>query len=1112
MIAREEETMMKRFSVALIIVLCCSSLATTASQSRDRPAGPYLSALTLIGRGQYEEALAALRAIIREDSGSSRAAQKILEVSGYLKATGRAKDIFEQLLREKAGNAAALYGLGLYFSGDKDFVRALEYFNKAIALDSRSPHFFQAFINASEGLKQLDVAESVLARLAGKEPGNLAPLYGLAFLRYRQGKRDEAMDVLDKAIRLDPNEPMPYRLKCDVLEGNGQNKEMLALALDKVKLCVERDPDLQIDFYIRIGKAQSVLGNYPASLEYDRKALDLAREIGNKKSEGIALGNVGVYYANTGNIPEATKLFLEKLAVMKELDDQAQQVGTLSNLGALNDWQGNVPEALKRYGEALRILEKLDDPPQKALIMGNMGAAFEKLSDYPKALDHYHQALKIFEDLKDKGDTAWMLGNIGVIATKLGNDAEALGYFEKALAILQEVGNKKYEGWALGMIGVIYKGLGQPEKSIQFLERALAIAREIGDKRLEFDHLANLGSHYREAGEYVKSAEALGQALKIAEQIGNKVSIAEAHLMLGILFRDRKDYDRSIAEYEGALELGREIGVPRTIWNSEWGLAVSYQKKGEVGEAVRHYRSALESVESVRGKLTTQEQKSGFLGETINIYEGLINLLFRLRDQEPSPEYVAESYHLAERAKARAFLELLAETKVDLASAISGELEGQEKEHEGRLTAIQDKLLDPRLDTRGREVLYKELQGVESQYLEFIRELRQKLPGYAALVYPEPCSLSEIQSRVLDGKTYLVEFFLGEDNAFLWVVSKDKVLRGLSFPREHEVFKRIRDYQTQIAQRKINFDFRLGKEIFDVLMKEALRDVPASARLIIVPDGPLLRFPFEALVTDIQGGAPKYLLEDYTISYAPSASVLAELMDRKRSEPAAQVDLLALGNPIIDVEGSTDRQLLEQLRGGARLEPLPFAEDEVSSIGRLYQQNGKSAELYVRDKALEDVVKSDANGKFKILHFATHGFVDDRIPALSGLLLASSGGPDGEDGYLRLNEIFHLRLNADLAVLSACETALGKEVKGEGMVGLTRAFFYAGARSVIASLWMVNDQSTSLLMEDLHAQYIKGADASTALRRAKLGLLRGRDSRFRHPFFWAPFVLMGASR
>jgi len=1105
--------MTKRSLTVLIIVLCCSSPASPASRGMTPSAeDPYLSALALMGRSRYEEALAVLGTMIKEDSTRGRAAQKILEISRYLKDTGRAKAIFEQLLRENPSNAAALFGLGLYFSGNEDFDRALENIKTAIARDSRSPHYFQAFVNASERSKQLAAAEAAVKDIAGKEPGNFAPLYGLAFLRYRQGKRDEALSVLDRAIRVDPAEPLAYRLKCDVLADNSQHKEMLALALDKVKLAEGRDPDLQIDFYSRISSALNVLGRYQESFEYDRKGFDLATSIGNKKSVGTTLGNMGVYYANTGNIPEAMKLFLEKLAVMKELDDRAEQVGTLSNIGALYDWQGNVPKSIENYAEALKILEKLDDRPKRGLIMGNMGAAFEKLSDYAKALDYYHQALKIFEDIKDKGDAAWILGNLGTIATKLGNDTEALAYFEKALAILQEVGNRKYEGWALGTMGVIYKRMGDPQKSIQFLERALTIAREIGDKRIEVDHLANIGSHYQEAGDYEKSAESLLQALTIAEQIGNKISLTEIHILLGILRRDQKDYGRSIDEYEKALKIAKDIGVPRTIWNSEWGLAVAYGKKEAYSEAIRHYRNALDIVESVRGKLATQEQRTGFLGETIKIYEGLINLLFRSREQGPTVEAVAESYHLAERAKARAFLELLAETKVDLASAMSNELEDEEKKLQVRLTDLQGKLLDPEIKAADKEEVYKELQGIESRYQEFIGELRRKSPEYAALAYPEPCSLAEVQNRVLDRGTYLVEFFLGEDNVYLWVVSRNKVLRALSFPREHEVFKKVEDYQTQIAQRRIDFDFRLGKEIFDVLMKESLRDVPVSARLIIVPDGLLLRFPFEALVKDIEGGVPRFLLEYYTLCYAPSASVLAELMGRKGQRPAGQVDLLALGNPMIDAEGNSDRALLEPLRAGARPAPLPFAEDEVSSIGRLYQQKGKRSELLVGDQALEEVLKSSDVGRFKTVHLATHGFIDDRVPALSGLLLAPSRTPDGEDGYLRLNEIFHLKMNADLVVLSACETALGKEVRGEGMVGLTRAFFYAGARSVVASLWMVNDQSTALLMEDFYGQYLKGEDASAALRRAKLVLLRGTDSRFRHPFFWAPFVMMGPSR
>lgn len=1100
-------------SLAILLgLLAFSGLSFGKAQEKGlATADRYSAALELIGLGQYEGALTALQELVRTDPASARAAQKIVEVSRYLEEAGRAKAFFERLIGDQGTNAAAFHGLSVYWALQEDWGQALENARKAVDLNPRSPHFFQALVNSSERLKQLAEAEVLISAISEKDPANPAAIYGLAYLDSRRRKWDEALGHAEKAIKLDPGQPLYARLKCDIYQGQDRNKDLLALALDSEKRFAGSDPDLRIDFYTRASSAYNVLGQYQNSFDYDKKAIELAREIGNKKSEGIALGNIGVYYAMTGSLPDAMKSFQEKLSVMKGLNEKTEQVGVLSNIGAIYDWQGNVQRSMESYAEALKILGSLDDKPKKALLTGNMGAAFEKLSDYPKALDFYHQALTMFQELQDKGDTAWMLGNIGAIASKLGNTSEALDDFGKALAIMQEIGNRKYEGWILGTMGAIYKRSGDKAKSYEFLGRALEIAREIGDKRIVVDHLANIGSNYQEDGQFEKAADYLGQALDNAEKLGNKVSISEAHLMLGILGRAQKDYDRAIGEYRKALEIGTEIGVPRLIWNSEWGLANAYEKKGQLEEALGHYKTAVDAVDRIRGKLVTQEQKVGFLGETIDIYEGMIRVLFKLRESGSARDCVAEAYHLAERAKSRAFLELLAETKVDLASGMSQELGSAEKGLEVQLTGLQQKLQDPELKLPDREALYEQIRGVESRYQEFIRELRTKCPEYAAAVYPEPLALSEVQRRVLDRNTYLVEFFLGADDVFQWVVSRDKVLWARSLPRGHEVFRKIQDYQSQVANRKTNLDIRSAKEIYDVLMKEALRQVPVSARLIIVPDGPLLRLPFEALVRDMKKGVPKYLLEYYTLSYAPSASVLAELRTRKGPEPVRPVDLLALGNPVFDGGKPQAAPQLAYLRAGAALQPLPYAEEEVSSIGQLYRSNNKETELFVGDTAQEGILKSESRRPFKILHFATHGFVDDRVPALSGLLLTPGAALDGDDGFLRLNEIFHLKMNADLVVLSACETALGKEVRGEGMVGLTRAFFYAGARSVIASLWMVSDRSTALLMEAFYAHYLQGEDIATALRRAKLGLLKAKDPRFRHPFFWAPFVVIGCS-
>jgi CHAT domain-containing protein/tetratricopeptide (TPR) repeat protein len=1109
-IPKERKMSAKSFHSYLLafLLLNCAGAGFLAGGQNPQDAF-YRDALKLIGQARYDEALQAMKEIIQKDATYSRAFAKIIEISSYKKDLDSVPLFFEQLLRENKDNPGAYYGLGLWRVKKQDFPQALENAKKAIALFSGSPLFFQLFVDSSERLTLLDEAQTYLLSLSQSEPANYAALYGLAYLRLKQRKWDESMELLEKAVELDPENPIGYRLECEIYEETGKNKERLALALGQLGGAKKMDPDLEIDFTTQISSSYNILGQYKESFAYDQKMLGLAREIGNKKSEGIALGNMGVYYANVGDFPEALKLFYDKLTLMKEVDDKAEQVSTLSNIGALNDWQGNVSKSLESYREALKLLEGQGDKKRLGLVLGNMGAAYEKQSDYPKSLEYYHQALSAFQETGDKGRTAWILGNLGAIASKLGNDREALDYFGKSLALLQEVGDRKYEGWVLGTMGTIYKGQGETEKSFEFLNRALEIAREIGDKKTEVEHLGNIGSGYQEMGEHEKAADYLKKALQIAEELGDKVSISDIHILLGIVNRDLNDIDRSIADSQTALAIGQELGMPRTIWNSEWGLAISYEKKGDYEDALQHFRNAIRTVESVRGKLLTQEQKVGFLGETLDIYEDLIELLFKLREKDRAGEYEAESFHLAERAKSRAFLELLAEANVNLSSGISQELEAEEKNLQAQLTDLQQKLLDPEIKAEEKENLYKELQSAESRYNDFILELREKTPEYASTAYPEPYTLDRAQARIMDKNTYLLELFLGRNNVYLWLISKDRILRTQSFPREDEVFAKIQEYQTQIAQRKINLDFRLAGEIYDVLLKDALAAIPRSSHLIIIPDGVLLRFPFEALVTEKKDPSPRYLLEDFIISYAPSASVLGEIEGRKRGTPFGPIDLLAFGNPLFENREEAAQADVEYLRAGARLQPLPYAEEEVSSICRIYQRSGGRTESYVQEEALEEILKSKNCGQYKNIHFATHGFVDDRVPALSGLLLAPSRKPDGEDGFLRLNEIFPLHLNARLVTLSACETALGKEVRGEGMIGLTRAFFYAGAQSVMASLWMVSDQSTAILMRDFYKEYVKGRRPSLALRLAKLELLKGDNPTYRHPFFWAPFILAG---
>jgi CHAT domain-containing protein/Tfp pilus assembly protein PilF len=1072
----------------------------------------YRDALRLIGQAKYEKALDHMKEILKKDSKFFPAYSKILEILKYQGKLDSAGDYFEISLLENKKNSGVLYGLGLYYAEKEDFHRAVEFFKQAIQLTPDSHAFYSSLIVASKKINQLPETENYIKTILDKNPENAMAYFGMASLFYNQQDWEKAAEPLEKALKLASDKLVVYRLKCDLFIAMNKYKELLEFAPEKAGLC--ENPDLQIDFFTRISKAYNVLGQYQKALEFDEKALNLAKEIGNKKSEGALLGNIGVFYANTGQLQNALEYFFKKLAIVKEIKDKGGESHILMNIGALNDWMGNYKDSLIYYKQALELNKELDNPENKGLILGNIGAAYEKLSEYNKALGFHDQALEIFQKIKNKRYSAWVYMNIGALIYKLGMQEKALENLKKALQIVQEIGEKSSEGMILGFIGTIYNNEDGLDKSREYLIKALEISREIGDKRTEIMHLGNLGSLYLKLKEYKKADEVLTQGKKLAEQVGDTLTGTELLVISGILYREQKEHQKSVECFQKTLSKGTIIRNPRIMWNSEWGLALTYEEMKKYKEAIKHYRNSIDVIESVRGKLQSGEQKAGFLKEKIKIYEGLINLLVRQEGENPGKGYIQESFHIAERARSRAFLDLLAESEVTVATGLSEELRREEEDLQGQLTNIQQKLLNPQVKAEERKGIYKELQSIESNYSDFILKVRTNNPKYASLIYPEPYTLEKVQNILLDDKTFIFEFFIGEENSFVWLISRDKIIWSKSYPSSEKLFDKITSYQTQISRRKLNLDFKLGEELFGILLKEGLEQVPVLSNLVIIPDGLLLRFPFEVLVIGMEKGVPRYLLEDYSVAYAPSASVLGVIKMLEPAKTKNLVDLMAIGNPFFgEEEEKAGNTALEFVRSrGVQLESLPYAEEEVLAIQNVYEIHGKSAEVYVQENATENIIKSGKTNQYKIFHFATHGLIDDRFPALSGLLLSPGKEPEGEDGFLRLNEIFNLNLNCDLVTLSACETALGKEIRGEGIIGLIRAFFYAGARSVIASLWMVSDRSTSKLMEEFYINLVAGNTPRQALRLAKLKLLKGDEAVFTHPFFWAPFVVMNGDR
>ncbi len=503
----------------------------------------------------------------------------------------------------------------------------------------------------------------------------------------------------------------------------------------------------------------------------------------------------------------------------------------------------------------------------------------------------------------------------------------------------------------------------------------------------------------------------------------------------------------------------------------------------------------------------------------------------RLAGHDPDGGHVAAALGASESARARGLLDLLAEGRVDVKQGIAPALKQKESEIAARIAFLQSQVLDE-LAGGGRGALggarlEAELAQAEEDRERLEGQIRREHPHYAAVRDPIPLQVGQIQ-ELLDPRTALLEYSVGEEISYLFVVTRDG-LRGYPLPPAAELAKLVDSFRQAIHEPSRLLYARYvdaAQRLYQILVAPALGSLRDKPHLIVSPDGPLLLLSFEALLTaspnpggagSLYGDLP-YLIRERSVTYAPSASVLAELArsNQQAAEPVAGKAFLGFGDPEYGDAGAPPASDAPELPAGSverffqtaglsRPRRLAASRQEVLDIAALYSP--ELSEVHLGADASEDRVKNSPSLKSaRRIHFAVHGFLDPRQPARSGLILAREGDLRGEDGLLQVYEIFNLELDADLVVLSACDTALGNAVMGEGLIGMTRAFLYAGAASVVVSLWQVSDTSTAELMVSFYRHLNETEDTAEALRLAKLELIRkGLD----HPYHWAPVILIG---
>jgi CHAT domain-containing protein len=561
------------------------------------------------------------------------------------------------------------------------------------------------------------------------------------------------------------------------------------------------------------------------------------------------------------------------------------------------------------------------------------------------------------------------------------------------------------------------------------------------------------------------------------------------------------------------------------LWRSYLGIGDSFERMGKLDSARVYNRRAVDVLEEFRGQSLSEEARTSFLGNWFYLYEAQIHVLGKLHAQTGDPALAEEAFAVAERGKSRALLDMLAESQVDLSTGLPSEVVEERAEMERRLSEMRYRVRK----AEGEEVsadslraLRKHLRELEGEQRALLDRIRLENPKYAALDSGEPRTLEEIRRNlVTEGDRALFQFTLGDSASYLWVLTA-KNLDFHRLPPRPEIESQVQRLRTGLTNPLPSADAELvdaASTLYAMLFKPAEERLKKAKSVYIIPDGSLHFIPFEVLLEEpapppspeasesdrnrVFAGLP-YAFKKTNVRYGPSATALSTLALSRHSERKKKDrTLLAVGSPSFGEGEGADA---EEKARRAGLAPLPYTRDEIETIGSHFKEANRTLLL---DAAAREKTLTEPGflSRFDMLHFATHGLIDERRPEKSRLALSFPRDPS-EDGYLQASEIYELDLGADLVVLSACETGLGKMVRGEGVLGLPRAFLYAGASSIVVSLWSVSDRSTADLMSEFYRRMMgKNDSPAEALRRAKEELRK--SGAFAHPFYWAPFVILG---
>ena len=915
----------------------------------------------------------------------------------------------------------------------------------------------------------------------------------------------------------------------------------------------------------QIANIYTNMGQFQKALDYYEKSLPLVKKAGYTRGETTAFNGMGLAYKGLSQYQKALEYYEKALPIRHKIGDDRGAASSLSNIGSVYSNLGQYQKALDHYEKALSIFVKLGLIEGEALALNDFGVVYAKLGQYQKALDYNEKALRISSKIGDDRRTANSLNNIGAVYLYLGQYQKALEYFDKSLPISHKISYIGLEASTLNNIGKVYRLLGEYKKALEHYEKSRSLSQKVGQVDVEATTLRNIGEVHLEMGEVDKALEKYQSALEINTRIG--VPTAEINDYIGNLHIHNGEIDRAEpyirkAGYDSSFARfyllksdypQAKVYYEKTLAESEKNqnannLFTAYTGLGKVHEALEDYKKSEEYYQ--KGMALTEEIRSGLLpSERKNFFEVKINGFYR---SEPAKgltrvrmklNQASESIDSSEVTRARGFADVISSRSESGVSGVSREVLASEDAKVSKVAALKKEL--SKIDKEKQASIYENLKGeIHSAELDlnaFVENLWAKYPAYAAVKYPRPVTLK--QSK-LEPEEYVVVFDVSAEGVGVKLIKGKEIAQTFYTKwKLEELENDVKKFRQPFEQLKLrDYDPSLGNALYKKLLLSVLAHVPDGAPIIIIPDGILATLPFEALVVsgkpiwqnlgkdwpDAIKDYPEglaFLADEHPISYYQSITALTLARNAEARNKQTQ-KLLVLADPVFDLsdnraQTATQPKVSEQdktsnialmqtiedaAQGTFKLKRLAETTELAENLQKMY---GANCSIHTGLKAN----KSDFLTKvaptldqYSGIIFATHGVMSTHIPGLMEPFLALTMAPPGTDGFLKMSDVLGLKMNADVVALTACQTGLGKELSGEGVMSMGRAFQYAGAKSVLMSLWSVSESASVLLTENFFQHLKNGKNKLEALKAARDDI---RNAGYKHPFFWSAFILVG---